>query len=35
MSITFKVWVLTITIDVLDLDTSDKDIKLGIKVSWG
>jgi len=34
MKFVFKVWVLSIEIDLFDLDPSDGDIKLGIKVSW-
>ena len=34
MKIAFKVWILTITIDLFDLDITDGDIKLGIKIAW-
>lgn len=34
MKFVFKVWVLSIEVDLFDLDPSDGDIKIGIKVSW-
>lgn len=34
MSFTIKVWKVKLTVDLLDFDTSDRDIKLGITVSW-
>ena len=34
MKFTFKVWVLSIEIDLFDLDVSDGDIKVGITISW-
>jgi len=34
MEFTFKVWVLSITIDLFDLDASDGNIKIGIVLSW-
>lgn len=34
MKFVFKVWVLTITIDLFDLDPSDGSVGLGIFISW-
>jgi hypothetical protein len=34
MKFTFSIWKLKITLDLFDLDTSDKDIKFGIVLSW-
>lgn len=34
MKFTFKVWVLSIEIDLFDTDISDQNIKLGIIISW-
>jgi len=34
MSFRIKIWVVTITVDLFDLDISDRDIKLGIVISW-
>jgi len=34
MEFTFKVWKFKVTIDLLDVDTTDGDIKIGIKISW-
>lgn len=34
MKFVFKVWVLSITIDLFDIDPSDRDIKLGIAIAW-
>ena len=34
MKFQFKIWVLTITIDLFDLDPSDGSIGLGIFISW-
>ena len=34
MKFIFKVWVIKITIDLFDLDPTDKTVGLGIYVSW-
>ncbi len=34
MKFTIKVWKLTITFDLFDVDPSDRDIKFGIVISW-
>jgi len=34
MQFQIKVWVLTITFDLFDLDASDGNVALGIIISW-
>ena len=34
MKFTLKIWKLTITIDLFDLDFSDADIGIGIRIGW-
>lgn len=34
MQFIFKVWKLTITLDLFDLDVSDRKIQIGISVTW-
>jgi len=34
MSFTIKIWIVKITFNFFDLDPSDRDIKLGITISW-
>lgn len=34
MAFTIKIWILKITLNLMDLDPSDRDIKIGITVSW-
>lgn len=34
MKFQIKLWVVTITIDLFDLDPSDRNIKLGITITW-
>jgi len=34
MKFSLKVWKFKVTIDLLDVDPSDKDISIGIAVSW-
>lgn len=34
MQFTFKIWVIGITIDLFDLNPSDKDIKFAIRIFW-
>ena len=34
MKFTFRVWVLSIEIDLFDLDPSDRNIKYGITIAW-
>ena len=34
MKFQISLWIVTITIDLFDLDFSDRDIKLGITIAW-
>ena len=34
MQFSIKIWKLTLTVNLFDLDASDRDIKLGIAISW-
>jgi hypothetical protein len=34
MEFSFRIWKLEITIDVFDVDPSDRDIKVGIRFAW-
>ena len=34
MKFQIKLWVVTITIDLLDLDLSDRSIGIGITIAW-
>ena len=34
MKFQIRLWVVTITIDLFDLDLSDRDVKLGITIAW-
>jgi len=34
MKFQVKLWVVTITIDLFDLDPSDRNIKLALTISW-
>ena len=34
MSFSFHIWLITITINLFDLDPIDGDIELGIRISW-
>jgi len=34
MKFNFKVWILTIEIDLFDVDIADKDVGIGIVISW-
>lgn len=34
MKLALKIWKFTLTIHLIDLDPSDKDISIGISLSW-
>lgn len=34
MKFQIKLWVVTITIDLFDIDLSDRDVKIGITIAW-
>lgn len=34
MKFTLKVWIFTITIDLFDVDLSDGDVAVSVKLSW-
>ena len=34
MSFTIKVWIFSLTLHLIDLDLSDRDIKIGITIAW-
>ncbi len=34
MSFSFKIWVVTITLHLLDVDPTDRNLMIGLEVSW-
>jgi len=34
MKLSLKVWIVTLTLHLVDLDASDRNVRIGLEVSW-